>query len=307
MTRFAMKEFDEVSLPSGYTTTYEFSPADAPTTKTTVILVHGFSVPALAWEFIVPILNKAGYPTLRYNLYGRGGSSVGFENYNAQLYVEQLFELIKTLKDEEVIPHEDKFHICGYSMGGGVVASAAAERPEHFKCLGFVCPSGFHTLLGTPRGKKISEFVQSPKFSQIKVGMLLRLVFAFSGVRDWLNKIGNLKFTRDIVRETRRKGYVDAVAKSVFQGPMEGLEAEHKAIKASGLPVFAVWAESDELIEHDVKSDHDNGADSKKSFDRIHGEGKSSVVWEGRHSIAFTHPEEVAGYLMTLFDQNETE
>ena len=76
-------------------THYEISgPEDAQT----VILVHGFSVPAYIWEPTFQMLSQAGYRVLRYDLYGRGYSDRPDTTYNSQLFGKQLSDLIEQLQ-----------------------------------------------------------------------------------------------------------------------------------------------------------------------------------------------------------------
>src|SRR5690348_16826332 len=67
-----------VRLSDGMTH-YELS---GPDSGTTVILVHGFSVPLYIWDSTAAALSSKGYRVLRYDEYGRGWSDRPNATYN---------------------------------------------------------------------------------------------------------------------------------------------------------------------------------------------------------------------------------
>ena len=88
------------------------------------MLIHGLTIPSIAYAALVPILVGAGYRVLLYDLYGRGYSDApeGVP-YDAKLYVTQLALLLQHLK-------WDRARIVGFSMGGAVAAAFVAAFPE---------------------------------------------------------------------------------------------------------------------------------------------------------------------------------
>src|SRR5215510_2869484 len=61
-----------------------------------VILVHGATVPS--WEFdpLVPLLLRAGFQTLRFDLYGHGASDRPHGHYSFELFERQLVEVVES-------------------------------------------------------------------------------------------------------------------------------------------------------------------------------------------------------------------
>ncbi|KAI0084871.1 alpha/beta-hydrolase [Irpex rosettiformis] len=89
-----------------------------------VVLIHGISVPAIAFQKLVPILVKEGLQVLIYDLPGRGYSEAPkLSAYDAELYVVHLALLLQYIK-------WDKADIVGYSMGGAVAAAFTATFPH---------------------------------------------------------------------------------------------------------------------------------------------------------------------------------
>jgi len=59
-----------------------------------VILIHGITAHYFLWDDLSQSLLKEGIRVLRYDLYGRGFSDRPDVNYNEQLFVRQLLELL---------------------------------------------------------------------------------------------------------------------------------------------------------------------------------------------------------------------
>ncbi len=89
-----------------------------------VVLVHGYSVPYYMWDRTVPALNRNGFRTIRYDLYGRGFSDRPKGRYDRALFLRQLHELITVLAPQRPV------HLVGTSMGGAIVAALMADYPE---------------------------------------------------------------------------------------------------------------------------------------------------------------------------------
>ncbi|KAF7342310.1 Hydrolase-4 domain-containing protein [Mycena venus] len=88
-----------------------------------VVLIHGITIPAIAFARIGPLLAAAGYRVLLYDLYGRGYSDAPQGvSYDPQLYVTQLALLLQHL-------HWTSVRVVGFSMGGAIAASFVAAFP----------------------------------------------------------------------------------------------------------------------------------------------------------------------------------
>jgi pimeloyl-ACP methyl ester carboxylesterase len=119
-----------VKLPLGVVHYELAGPDNAPT----VVLVHGFSVPYYIWDPTFEALTQAGFRVLRYDLYGRGFSDRPEKNYNLDLFVTQLEELLPALNIQ------DPVDLVGLSMGGPIVASFANHHPDQVRSLILIDP-----------------------------------------------------------------------------------------------------------------------------------------------------------------------
>ncbi len=100
-----------------------------PDSARTVVLVHGFSVPAYIWDSTATALAAAGYRVVRYDEYGRGWSDRPDVKYDADLYDRQLVQLLDSLHVH------DRIDLGGVSMGGWVTATFVNRHPERVRSL----------------------------------------------------------------------------------------------------------------------------------------------------------------------------
>jgi pimeloyl-ACP methyl ester carboxylesterase len=105
-----------------------------PDSGRTVLLVHGFSVPAYIWDSTAAALSTAGYRVVRYDEYGRGWSDRPNVAYTADLYDRQLGELLDSLHVR------GRVDLGGVSMGGWVTATFAGRHPDRVRSLILVDP-----------------------------------------------------------------------------------------------------------------------------------------------------------------------
>ena len=91
-----------------------------------VVLVHGFSGSSGYFEFLAECLARSNgrRRVLRFDLYGRGGSSCTGAPHTPRLFAGQLAELLFALKEHGPID------LVGYSMGGAIAAQFAAAYPD---------------------------------------------------------------------------------------------------------------------------------------------------------------------------------
>src|SRR5512142_1651487 len=97
-----------IQLSDGFTH-YELSNAEA---GQTVVLAHGFSVPYFVYDPTFEFLTQTGFRVLRYDLFGRGFSDRPEKQYNIDLFVRQLGDLLDALRFTRPVS------LVGLSTGG---------------------------------------------------------------------------------------------------------------------------------------------------------------------------------------------
>jgi pimeloyl-ACP methyl ester carboxylesterase len=99
-----------------------------------LVLVHGATVPAWEFDALVPPLLRAGFQTLRFDLYGHGASDRPAGAYTFERFTRQVVEIIESTG----FPRPALF--LGHSFGAALVASVAATRPDLVARLVLVTP-----------------------------------------------------------------------------------------------------------------------------------------------------------------------
>jgi pimeloyl-ACP methyl ester carboxylesterase len=136
-----IKELDEtarrqadgsfISLPDGVTH-YELG---GPESGQSVVLVHGFSTPYFIFDNTFEFLVNSGFRVLRYDLIGRGYSDRPHVDYNIQLFVRQLKDLLDALGLKQV-------DLVGLSMGGPITTYFVNEYPDYVSRQVLIDPAG---------------------------------------------------------------------------------------------------------------------------------------------------------------------
>jgi pimeloyl-ACP methyl ester carboxylesterase len=102
-----------------------------------VVLIHGITSYYFLWDDLCQSLLREGFKVLRYDLYGRGFSDRPDVNYNEQLFVRQLLELLSALEIKEPVD------LVGSTMGGAIAVIIAANNPEKVKKIVLINPAGY--------------------------------------------------------------------------------------------------------------------------------------------------------------------
>ncbi len=113
-------------------TCYELSgPQNAPL----VVLIHGGTIPMCTWNEQVKKFTDAGFRTLRYDQYGRGGSQRLSIPYTREVFSDQLHDLLDSLNIHQSV------HLLGPSFGGAISISFASRFPQQVKSIVLISPA----------------------------------------------------------------------------------------------------------------------------------------------------------------------
>lgn len=109
-----------------------------------IVLCHGFMGSS---EYLIPLI-EALLPTQRriyaLDLYGRGHSDCVDDDYNYDLFTEQISELLDALAISSPID------LVGYSMGGGIVVQFGAHNLPFLRSLTLIAPVGLPSMTVGP-------------------------------------------------------------------------------------------------------------------------------------------------------------
>ncbi len=231
--RSTIKTGDFVKLTDGYTY-YEYSAAT--NADTVVVMVHGFSVPSYIWDSTFNAAVKRGYQALRYDTYGRGFSDNPDVSYDVNLFSRQLKDLLDTLGIKTPVT------LLGLSDGGRTITAFAAQYPERIRNLVYVDAAGFDSMNGdSPASTTVTD-------EEIIAFKKERYATMASGqMGDFYDSIPFRGWDKKYTTMLPYKGFIRALISTGKN--RTSLEAEHRKIASSGIPVYAIWGESDNVVK----------------------------------------------------------
>ncbi|KAI1082936.1 alpha/beta-hydrolase [Whalleya microplaca] len=124
----------DVATPYGSIRVYEWGPEDGDR----ILLVHGISTPVIALGDLAHELVARGCRVMLFDLFGRGYSDAPNNlAYDARLYTTQLLLVLAS----SAVPWP-RFHLVGYSLGGGLGVAFARYFPHLVRSLTLIAPGG---------------------------------------------------------------------------------------------------------------------------------------------------------------------
>lgn len=111
-----------------------------------VVCIHGLNGSIATFSNFQPLLCKAGFRTLTFDLYGFGLSASPYGRLDNTTYVDQVHGLLEAIG----VPPEEKVLLLGFSMGGVIAVEFVRRFPEKVKRLLLVAPGGLLQRSQTP-------------------------------------------------------------------------------------------------------------------------------------------------------------
>ena len=224
-----------VELSEGYT---YYREANKNSQKSTVILVHGFSVPSYIWENTYGALIENGFHVVVLDLYGRGFSDNPDTDYTDRLMANQVLELIKHLNITQA-------HLVGLSNGGRIISQAAVLQPQLIQSLIYVSSNSFEDIEATKdvsvSTDEIAEFIS--RYPAIALGQLDDF-FDPTQFPNWPEKYTALQ---------QYKGFAQALIST--RKNHTTMDVIHQKINDLNLPVYTIWGVADQVVLYDEFKD----------------------------------------------------
>ena len=224
-----------VELSEGYT---YYREANKNSQKSTVILVHGFSVPSYIWENTYGALIENGFHVVVLDLYGRGFSDNPDTDYTDRLMANQVLELINHLNITQA-------HLVGLSNGGRIISQAAVLQPQLIQSLIYVSSNSFEDIEATKdvsvSTDEIAEFIS--RYPAIALGQLDDF-FDPTQFPNWPEKYTALQ---------QYKGFAQALIST--RKNHTTMDVIHQKINDLNLPVYTIWGVADQVVVYDEFKD----------------------------------------------------
>ena len=268
MRRFAPGKFAELS--AGLTHYRWIGPERGPV----AVCVHGITTPSEGFVPLAQELAQMGYRVLLYDLFGRGFSDYVAGPQDRAFFHQQLQEL---LAHEGIV---EDFTLIGYSAGGCIATSFAAEHMPRIRQLILIASVGLHR----PRTATASFMTKrrGPR------DLLLRWTYPMAARRYIRTEVmeGNTpsEVTRAQRAQTRRRGFFPSNLAAMRGILSEDFGSDHKLFAQMGLPVLAIWAGADKIIPAHVIG----------RLAELNHAAKQDVVEGAGHGVLYTHASAVA-------------
>jgi len=240
-----------------------------------IVLVHGATVPSWEFDALVPPLLRAGFQTLRFDLYGHGASDRPTGAYTFERFTRQLLELI------ESTDFPRPAILLGHSFGATLVAAVAAARPDLASRLVLVAPmldfnstSGWAKVFRYPViGEFAMHFICVP-------ALIRRRRRRYAG-------IGQPHLTPRFIEQVSYAGFGRGLLSMFRTAALGDQSAHYSALRAVEREVLVITGEHDTIIpaEHVARV---------RSLLPPH----SHCPVPAEHNLLLTHPDAVVAALV---------
>ncbi|RME88797.1 MAG: alpha/beta fold hydrolase [Anaerolineae bacterium] len=225
-----------VELPDG-AVHYELA---GPEQGDVVVLVHGFSVPFYVWDPTFAALTRAGFRTLRYDLYGRGYSDRPRGPYDRSLFDRQLLNLLDTLGLDEPV------HLVGLSMGGPIVGTFADRHPARVRRLVLIDPAGFQTGRSA-----LGRWLRFPVVGEVILSLFGRRLLLASQREDFFRPERFPEYFPKYLPQMRYRGFRSALLSSLRHGMLDDMRPVYRRVSERH-PVLLFWGREDRTIPFEL-------------------------------------------------------
>jgi len=223
-----------IQLPNGITH-YELGGNES---GELVVLVHGFSVPYFIYDPTFQFLTQAGFRVLRYDLFGRGFSDRPNIDYNLELFVNQLADLLDALRFTQPV------NLIGLSMGGLIASAFTVRHPQRVNKLTLIDPAGAKSIALTPMLKAAKiPFVAEAVLSLVGGEALVQ-----SNARDFFDPALVDHFSAQYRVQMQFKGFKRAILSSIRNGMLESFIHVYEGLGKVDKPTLLFWGRNDNTV-----------------------------------------------------------
>lgn len=240
-----------------------------------LVLVHGATVPSWEFDALVPPLLRAGFQTLRFDLYGHGASDRPAGAYTFERFTRQVVELIESTQ----FPRPAL--LLGHSFGAALVAAVAAARPDLAARLVLVAPMlDFTSTTGWAR---LFRYPVIGEFAMHLIGvpaLIRRRRRRYAG-------IGQPHLTPRFIEQVSYAGFGRGLLSMFRTAALGDQSACYSGLRSFDRDVLVITGDHDAIIppEHVARV---------RSLLPAH----SHCAVAGEHNLLLTHPEVVVNALV---------
>jgi len=221
-------------LPNGFTH-YELGGNES---GEAVVLIHGFSVPYFIYDPTFDFLTQSGFRVLRYDLFGRGFSDRPHTNYNLDLFVNQLADLLNALRFTQPV------NLIGLSMGGVIASAFTVRYPERVNKLTLIDPAGTKSIALTPMLKA----VKIPLVAEAVLSLAGSEALVQSNAKDLFDPALVEHFKAEYKIQMQYKGFMRAILSTIRSGMLDSFIDVYQALGKTDKAVLLFWGRNDRTV-----------------------------------------------------------
>jgi pimeloyl-ACP methyl ester carboxylesterase len=202
-----------------------------------VVLVHGFSTPYFIFDTTFEFLVNSGFRVLRYDLFGRGYSDRPRVDYNIQLFVRQLKDLLDALGLKQV-------NLVGLSMGGPITTSFVSKYPDHVSRQVLIDPAG---------AKQVSlpwilKALKLPIVGELALGLFGSASMLKAIASDMFDPETVDHFQNQFKIQMEYKGFKYAILSTMRNGMLDSFYETYACVGKLRKPTLLFWGVDDATI-----------------------------------------------------------
>ncbi len=201
-----------------------------------VVFVHGFSAANFVWDKTSGPVGRAGFHTVRYDLFGRGHSDRPDVRYDDDLYDRQLLDLVQGARLRAPV------NVVGLSMGGRVAVNFADRHPGLVRRLVLVDCAGFDMQLPAS-----AYLMQVPGLGEYLSGAFGGRMIIKRTPENFFQSDRYPEFIEKMGPQTYIKGYRRAILSS-SRHMLGSINEVYERVGKTNLPILIVWGRQDQVV-----------------------------------------------------------
>ncbi len=202
------------------------------------VLVHGFSVPYFIYDPTFKFLTESGFRVLRYDLFGRGFSDRPRRDYNLDLFVNQLADLLDAFRFTRPV------NLIGLSMGGLIASAFTVRHPEHVNKLILIDPAGVKSIALTPMLKA----AKMPFVAEAVLGLIGGESLIENAAKDFFDPALVEHFKAQYKTQMEYKGFKRAILSTIRNGMLDSFIDVYQTLGKLNKRVLLFWGQTDAAV-----------------------------------------------------------
>ncbi|MCA8970008.1 MAG: alpha/beta fold hydrolase [Planctomycetes bacterium] len=247
-----------------------------------IVLIHGATVPHWEFDGLVPLLVRAGFRCLRFDLLGHGESAPA----PRRMPIDALVRQTSLLLDDVEWPRSTS--ILGHSLGAAITARCVALDPSRYTRVALVAP-----MLDFSARNPALRILRFPGIGSVFARAIAVPMLVRRRTRRY-SAIDREDLVRRFGEQVRRRGFGGTLLRLERDGALGNQAAAYRELARHDKEICVLWGDCDAIIPRD---------DIRAVRDAI-GCHEYFELPTLEHNLMLAHPERVAPYLVRWFGES---